>query len=42
MLRFHKKNKVVRSAETCQANPGEVLMDSNSLAKIKNIIPNTL
>ena len=37
-----KKNKVVCSAETCRANPGEVLMDTNSLAKIKNIIPNTL
>ena len=37
-----KKCKYVRSDETRQANPGEVLTDSNFLGKIKNIILNTL
>ena len=42
-IAYSQKNcKYVHSAETCQANPGEVSTDSNSLGKIKNIVLNTL
>ena len=42
-IAYSQKNcKYICSAETCQANPGEVSTDSNSLGKIKNIVLNTL